>query len=114
KSGCWHAGRCTKIEFKGCFLSVVYHKLHAFNSQDISNFVRIGNRCNGTMLYGNPGKFTGNQHGTFNMNMCIYKTRKDVMINIVLFCFYTKNLPICNGDFSFKNTLVLYVDNVSF
>ena len=39
--------------------------------------------------------------------MCIYKSRKNVIINIMMLFFNTKNFSIFNGDFTFKNEFVL-------
>jgi hypothetical protein len=51
--------------------------------------------CNCSMSYGHPCKFSGYQHRTFDMHMCINKSRQNKMLTYLIGFPDRKNLSIC-------------------
>ncbi len=64
--------------------------------------MRVTDNCNRAFCNSHPGKNRRYGHGTFYMHMSIHQPWQDVLIIIVFFLFNTNDLPVFNGNFTFK------------
>ena len=72
-----NAGRRAKIELERRARTVANHVVHASDTQDVGDFMRIGDRRHGAMNHGPPRKLRRRQHRTLDMDMRIDQTGCD-------------------------------------
>ena len=109
-----NAGRSSKAKFKRHPFSILNHVLYAFDTQHIPNLVRVRHGCNSTMYYRQTCKLCRCQHGTFNVDVCIYKTGHYVRSPYFFRSqnIYIDNSLVFNFNFGVSNDVVKHIEKI--
>ena len=75
KWGGRHTSRRTEHEFETGLSCISKHEFNSGDAADVCDFVRIRNGRNGPVSHGDPGKFHGQEHRAFDVNVRINKPR---------------------------------------